>query len=99
LFERGTLTKPLILILDETRRGNQGWLPPAPRRSFDAFDQAVIAKLVAIFRLIRLASARQINRLLKTFKKKVKFTYHDSIINFLYMNGVVEASQVSLGVM
>ncbi len=29
-------------------------------------------------------------------KKKVKFTYHDSIINFLYMNGVVEADQVSL---
>ena len=29
-------------------------------------------------------------------KKKVKFTYHDSIINFLYMNGVVEAEQVSL---
>jgi hypothetical protein len=32
-------------------------------------------------------------------KKKIKFTYHDSIINFLYMNGVVEADQVSLGVM
>ncbi|MEN8220980.1 MAG: hypothetical protein ABFS56_32435 [Pseudomonadota bacterium] len=32
-------------------------------------------------------------------KKKIKFTYHDSIINFLYMNGVVEPDQVSLGVM
>jgi len=29
-------------------------------------------------------------------EKKVKFTYHDSIINFLYMNGVVEPEQVSL---
>jgi Cdc6-like AAA superfamily ATPase len=28
LFERGTLSKPLILILDETRRGNPLWLPP-----------------------------------------------------------------------
>jgi hypothetical protein len=29
-------------------------------------------------------------------EKKIKFTYHDSIINFLYMNGVVETDQVSL---
>lgn len=29
-------------------------------------------------------------------KKKIKFVYHDSMINFLYMNGVVEADQVSL---
>ncbi len=36
LFERGTLTKPLILILDE----------------FDALEPTVIARLVAIFRYI-----------------------------------------------
>ncbi|MCP4702707.1 MAG: hypothetical protein GY862_38485, partial [Gammaproteobacteria bacterium] len=29
-------------------------------------------------------------------KKKIKFTYRDPIINFLYMNGVVSAEQVSL---
>ena len=29
-------------------------------------------------------------------KKKVKFIYHDSIINFLYMNGVVDVDQISL---
>ena len=30
-------------------------------------------------------------------KKKVKFTYHDSIINFLYMNGVVSVERANLG--
>ncbi|MEN8218979.1 MAG: AAA-like domain-containing protein [Pseudomonadota bacterium] len=28
---------------------------------------------------------------------KIKFTYHDPIINFLYMNGVVSVEQISLG--
>jgi hypothetical protein len=46
LFERGTLTKPLILILDE----------------FDALDQAVIARLVAIFRHIYNTRRSQINK-------------------------------------
>ncbi|MEN8215668.1 MAG: AAA-like domain-containing protein [Pseudomonadota bacterium] len=32
-------------------------------------------------------------------EKKVKFTYHDSIINFLYMNGVIEPDQVNLEMM
>jgi hypothetical protein len=30
-------------------------------------------------------------------KKKIKFTYHDPIINFLYMNGVVDVEQVGFG--
>jgi hypothetical protein len=30
-------------------------------------------------------------------KKKIKFTYHDPIINFLYMNGVVDVEHVSAG--
>jgi len=29
-------------------------------------------------------------------KKKIKFTYRDPMVNFLYMNGVVEVEQVSL---
>jgi len=32
-------------------------------------------------------------------KEKIKFTYRDPMINFLYMNGVVSVDQVSLGVM
>jgi len=31
-------------------------------------------------------------------QEKIKFTYRDPLINFLYMNGVVEVDQVSLGV-
>jgi len=46
LFERGTLTKPLILILDE----------------FDALDQAVIARLVAVFRHIYITRQSQTNK-------------------------------------
>jgi hypothetical protein len=46
LFERGTLTKPLILILDE----------------FDALDSAVIARLVAIFRHIYNTRRNQTNK-------------------------------------
>ncbi len=46
LFERGTLTKPLILILDE----------------FDALDQAVIARLVAVFRHIYMTRRSQTNK-------------------------------------
>ncbi len=30
-------------------------------------------------------------------KKKIKFSYRDPIINFLYMNGVISVEQVSLG--
>jgi hypothetical protein len=46
LFERGNLTKPLILILDE----------------FDALDQAVIARLVAVFRHIYNTRRSQTNK-------------------------------------
>jgi hypothetical protein len=46
LFKRGTLTKPLILILDE----------------FDALDQAVIARLVAVFRHIYTTRQSQTNK-------------------------------------
>jgi hypothetical protein len=46
LFERGTLTKPLILILDE----------------FDALEQTVIAKLVAVFRHIYMTRQNQTNK-------------------------------------
>ncbi|MEN8216730.1 MAG: AAA-like domain-containing protein, partial [Pseudomonadota bacterium] len=46
LFERGTLTKPLILVLDE----------------FDALDQAVIARLVAVFRHIYMTRLSQTNK-------------------------------------
>jgi len=46
LFERGTLTKPLILILDE----------------FDALDQAVIARLVDVFRHIYMTRRNQTNK-------------------------------------
>jgi len=46
LFERGTLTKPLILILDE----------------FDALEQAVIARLVAVFRHIYMTRQSQTNK-------------------------------------
>jgi hypothetical protein len=46
LFERETLTKPLILVLDE----------------FDALDQAVIARLVAVFRHIYMSRRSQINK-------------------------------------
>ncbi|MEN8215473.1 MAG: AAA-like domain-containing protein [Pseudomonadota bacterium] len=46
LFKRGTLTKPLILILDE----------------FDALDQAVIARLVAVFRHIYNTRRSQTNK-------------------------------------
>jgi hypothetical protein len=46
LFKRGTLTKPLILILDE----------------FDALDSAVIARLVAIFRHIYNTRRNQTNK-------------------------------------
>jgi hypothetical protein len=46
LFERETLTKPLILILDE----------------FDALDQAVIARLVAVFRHIYNTRRSQTNK-------------------------------------
>ena len=46
LFERGTLTKPLILILDE----------------FDALDPAVIARLVAVFRHIYTTRQSQIDK-------------------------------------
>jgi len=46
LFERGTLTKPLILILDE----------------FDALEPAVIARLVAVFRHIYNTRRNQTNK-------------------------------------
>jgi hypothetical protein len=46
LFERGTLTKPLILILDE----------------FDALDETVIARLVAVFRHIYNTRRSQTNK-------------------------------------
>jgi hypothetical protein len=46
LFKRGNLNKPLILILDE----------------FDALDQAVIARLVAVFRHIYNTRRSQINK-------------------------------------
>jgi hypothetical protein len=46
LFERETLTKPLILVLDE----------------FDALDQAVIARLVAVFRHIYMTRRSQTNK-------------------------------------
>ncbi|OAD20254.1 hypothetical protein THIOM_004054, partial [Candidatus Thiomargarita nelsonii] len=46
LFKRGTLTKPLILILDE----------------FDALEQAVIARLVAVFRHIYMTRQSQTNK-------------------------------------
>ena len=46
LFKRGTLTKPLILILDE----------------FDALEPAVIARLVAIFRHIYMSRRNQTNK-------------------------------------
>jgi len=46
LFERGTLTKPLILILDE----------------FDALDSTVIARLVAVFRHIYNTCRNQTNK-------------------------------------
>jgi hypothetical protein len=46
LFELGTLTKPLILVLDE----------------FDALDSAVIARLVAIFRHIYNTRRNQTNQ-------------------------------------
>ncbi|MEK8021456.1 MAG: AAA-like domain-containing protein [Candidatus Parabeggiatoa sp.] len=46
LFERGTLTKPLILILDE----------------FDALDQTVIAGLVAVFRHIYNTRQNQVHK-------------------------------------
>ena len=46
LFKRGTLTKPLILILDE----------------FDALEPAVIARLVAVFRHIYTTRRSQTNK-------------------------------------
>jgi hypothetical protein len=46
LFKRGTLTKPLILILDE----------------FDALEPAVIARLVAVFRHIYMTRRSQSNK-------------------------------------
>jgi hypothetical protein len=46
LFKRGTLNKPLILILDE----------------FDALDSAVIARLVAVFRHIYNTRRNQANK-------------------------------------
>jgi len=46
LFKQGTLTKPLILILDE----------------FDALDQAVIVRLVTIFRHIYMTCQNQRNK-------------------------------------
>jgi hypothetical protein len=46
LFERGTLSKPLILILDE----------------FDALEQAVIARLVGVFRHIYTSRQNQADK-------------------------------------
>jgi hypothetical protein len=46
LFKRGTISKPLILVLDE----------------FDALDQIVIARLVAVFRHIYMTRRSQINK-------------------------------------
>ncbi|TGO02340.1 hypothetical protein PN36_26565 [Candidatus Thiomargarita nelsonii] len=63
LFEQGTLTKPLILVLDE----------------FDALDQTVIAKLVAIFRHIYMTCRSQTN---KTYAEK------DYLLHSLALIGV-----------
>jgi hypothetical protein len=71
---------------------------------FDALEQTVIATNNNNNILNLISKAKQepykpyVLELFQT-EEKIKFIYHDPIINFLYMNGIVSVDQISLEVM